>query len=90
MHICYVIPAYHASRDDIWLPAVVDMFERVAAVHEVTVVALPCTSTFASCKKASGINTAPSFSVNCGTRTGFVPSATPSSRRRENGMGKYG
>jgi glycosyltransferase involved in cell wall biosynthesis len=40
MHICYVIAAYHASRDDIWLPAIVDTIERVAAVHEVTVIAL--------------------------------------------------
>ena len=39
MHICYVIPAYHASRDVIWLPAIVDTIERVAAVHEVTVIA---------------------------------------------------
>jgi glycosyltransferase involved in cell wall biosynthesis len=40
MHICYVIPAYHASRDDIHLPAVVDTIERISAVHDVTVICL--------------------------------------------------
>ncbi len=40
MHIVYVAPAFHATHEDIWMPAVVDMVERVAAVHEVTVICL--------------------------------------------------
>jgi len=40
MHVCYVAPAYHSTPDDIFMPAIADMVKRVAAVHEVTVIAL--------------------------------------------------